>query len=121
LGADSIGQESIIESISNAKNLQTLRLHVQWIPNTHSSSKPDKFTLQDARDLMLREEHLQLRVIAFGDTLYTVGLRKLPVGDAAEILCFQGKWVLRESPEDGQESDLEFQVLADVAEDKWQI
>lgn len=37
------------------------------------------------------------------------------------ISCFQGKWILGEPKEDGQDGALEFQVLADVAEDKWQI
>ncbi|KAG5646222.1 hypothetical protein DXG03_004048 [Asterophora parasitica] len=98
--------QSITDSISVAKNLQTLRLHVQWIPNdlsiaTDWSTVPD-FTMQHATNLMLRTDDSKLRTIAIGSTLYT------------------GKWVLEEPGKENVESKLTFQVMGEVAEDRWQ-
>ncbi|KAF5380489.1 hypothetical protein D9615_004761 [Tricholomella constricta] len=97
----STASPDIVYSISAAKNLQTLRLHVQWIPSDLSLNA-EEFTLQHATSLMLRTEGSKLRTIAIGPTLYT------------------GKWVLKEPEEEDQECALMFQVLSDVAEDRWQ-
>ncbi|KAF8058786.1 hypothetical protein FPV67DRAFT_1676352 [Lyophyllum atratum] len=93
--------KSIADSISDAKSLQTLKLHVQWIPNNARTDKRE-LTPQDATDLMLRTEDSKLRAIAIGPTLYT------------------GKWILKEPEEEGQKSEPTFQVLSDVTEDRWQ-
>jgi len=86
---------SIGEAISGAKNLTTLRLQTHLI----GFEKRPKFTLEDARDMMLRDENSKLRVIAIANMQY------------------KGKWVLEEVDEP---EALKFVVSADVAEDKWQ-
>jgi len=93
--------KSIVDTISAAKNLRTLRLDVQWIPSDPSVDETN-FTLQHATELMFRTEDSKLRAIAVGPTLYT------------------GKWVLEEPKEEGQKSELKFQVLSDSTKDRWQ-
>ncbi|GLB37833.1 putative F-box-like [Lyophyllum shimeji] len=93
--------KTIAETISSAKNLQTLRLDVQWIPNDPSVDDTN-FTVQHAKNLMLRTEDSKLRAIAMGPTLYT------------------GKWVLEEPKEEGQGGELRFQVMPDFTKDRWQ-
>ncbi|KAF8817512.1 hypothetical protein BYT27DRAFT_7199043 [Phlegmacium glaucopus] len=90
---------SIAEAISGAKNLITLRLQTQWIPGTRGFEKSPRFTLEDARDLMLRDKNSKLRVIAIGH------------------IQFKGKWALEEVDE---RVALKFVVSANVAEEKWQ-
>jgi len=90
---------SIGEAISGAKNLTTLRLQTQLILTMRGFEKGPKFTLEDARDMMLRDENSKLRVIAIANMQY------------------KGKWVLEEVDEP---EALKFVVSADVAEDKWQ-
>ncbi|KAG6873551.1 hypothetical protein C0995_014421 [Termitomyces sp. Mi166 len=93
--------ESIMESIAGAKNLRTLSLQVQWIPSGRKDAR--QFTLEHARDLMLRTEDSRLREIAIGPIIY------------------RGKWVLKEPKEEGQEGEVVFRVLADAAVARWQI
>lgn len=59
-----------MESVAGAKNLRTLSLLVQWIPSGRKDAR--QFTLQHARDLMLRTEDSKLRKIAIGPTIYRV-------------------------------------------------
>lgn len=94
---------SIKDVVASAKNLQTLRLHVQWIPYLWDSAD-FKFTVEQATEFMLRTEDSQLRAITIGAVSYT------------------GKWVLAESESEDQNkaSMLKFQVSSDVAEDRWQ-
>ncbi|KAG6920127.1 hypothetical protein DXG01_004893 [Tephrocybe rancida] len=94
----SIDIESIMDSLAEGKNLQLLRLHVQWIPSGRKDAR--KFTLQHAQHLMCRTEGSKLREVSIGSDLY------------------RGKWVFDE-PEEGQEGKLVFQILADVAEARW--
>ncbi|KAG5351718.1 hypothetical protein C0989_005161 [Termitomyces sp. Mn162] len=63
-------QGSILESIAGAKNLRTLSLQVQWIPSGREDAR--QFTLQHARDLMLRTRDSRLREISIGPTVYRV-------------------------------------------------
>ncbi|KAG5636571.1 hypothetical protein H0H81_007579 [Sphagnurus paluster] len=67
--------KSISQAISPAKNLRTLRLHVQWIPSGDSMNNV-QFTAQDATELMRRSEYSKLRTIAIGPTLFTVRTKK---------------------------------------------
>ncbi|KAF8957315.1 hypothetical protein BDZ97DRAFT_1846863 [Flammula alnicola] len=92
---------SIIDAISSARNLQTLKLQVQWIPNEPSQRQEGRFTLQDATDMMLRNEESKLRTISIGHVQYT------------------GKWVLEESDEAENGYSLKFVVSADLAEERW--
>jgi len=102
---------SIGQAVSSARNLRTLRLHVQWIPHEipiHYSPKridcaysPKRidcayFTVRHATEIMLRKGS-RLRTIGMGPVLY------------------MGKWVLRHqgSPELG------FEVKQDVVGDRW--
>jgi len=55
--------QAIMDSISAAKNLRALRLHVHR-PHKHTETR--QFTLQHATDLMLRPNHSKLRNIAVG-------------------------------------------------------
>lgn len=87
-----------MQAIAGAKNLTTLRLQPQLIPSMGRFTRGLKFTMEDARDMMLRDENSKLRVIAIGSMQY------------------KGKWVL----EDDEGVALKFVVSADVAEDKWQ-
>ena len=64
-------QQSIKDAVASAKHLQTLRLHVHWIPKVWSSSEY-VFTVEEATKFMLRTEDSQLRAIAIGGALYTV-------------------------------------------------
>ncbi|KAH9485727.1 hypothetical protein JR316_0002642 [Psilocybe cubensis] len=92
---------SIVDAISAAKNIQTLKLQVKWIPDDNNPRKGDNiFTLEDATGMMLRNENLKLRTISIGYKQFT------------------GKWVLQES-DDGELGKLNFVVSEDVAEDKW--
>lgn len=50
----------------------TLRLQIQWIPGIGGFEKSMHFTLDDARDVMLRDENPKLRVIAIGHIQYKV-------------------------------------------------
>jgi len=93
--------QSIKDAVAGVKHLQTLRLQVQWIPKVWTSSEYI-FTIQDATKFMLRTEDSQLRAIAIGPTLYT------------------GKWVFEKSEDEKNPNRLKFQVLSDVAEDRWQ-
>lgn len=61
-----------MEAISSAKNLITLRLQTQWIPSIGGFEKKPHFTMEDARDVMLRDENSKLRVIAIGHIQYKV-------------------------------------------------
>jgi len=66
---------SIVEAISGAKKLTSLRLQIQWIGGFE---KKPHFTMEDARGVMLRDENPELRAIAIGDMQY------------------KGKWALEE-------------------------
>jgi len=65
-------QDSIIEAISGARNLQTLKIQVQWIPNGGIQHRGPVFTLQDAMRMMRRTEESKIRTIAIGRFQYTV-------------------------------------------------
>ncbi|KAG6866423.1 hypothetical protein C0991_004708 [Blastosporella zonata] len=96
----SLDIEAIMDSIAEAKNLQTLRLHVQWIPSGRKDAR--QFTLQHAQHLMRRGEGFKLREVTIGSTLY------------------RGKWVLEEPTEEGQQGRVVFQVQIDVADAMWE-
>ncbi|KAF8875032.1 hypothetical protein BD779DRAFT_1613471 [Infundibulicybe gibba] len=89
---------SIANAIKDAENLRTLKLQVQWIPKKEGGSQ---FTLEHAREMMMASrkdgEQSKLRVIGVGFVLYT------------------GRWVLRE----GIRENMVFEVMEDVAEDRW--
>ncbi|KDR75496.1 hypothetical protein GALMADRAFT_68293 [Galerina marginata CBS 339.88] len=93
---------SIVDAISAARNLQTLKLSVNWIPDDEAH-KRIHFTLEDATRMMLRTEDSRLRTISIGHVQYT------------------GKWILGE--DDGTKENasdkLKFIVSADLAEDRW--
>ena len=79
-----------------------------------------KITLEDARDMMLRDENSKLRVIAIANMQYKVDRTSyLLFGDfyLSFFLGGKGKWVLEEVD---QGVALKFVVSAGVAEDKWQ-
>ena len=61
-----------MQAIAGAKNLITLRLQTQLIPSMGRFGKGLKFTLEDARNMMLRYEDSKLRVIAIGNMQYKV-------------------------------------------------
>ncbi|RXW20440.1 hypothetical protein EST38_g5425 [Candolleomyces aberdarensis] len=74
--------DSVKKAIACAKNLRTLTLYIVWIPTLKFTESKSPFTLEVARDWMLRSEDSCLRYIAVND------------------LYFMGKWVLREKNED---------------------
>ncbi|KAI3611911.1 hypothetical protein WG66_016126 [Moniliophthora roreri] len=85
--------DSIKNSIRGAKNLRSMKLQIHWIPDEPGVNyKPPVFSVNDARDLMLRSEDSQLRIIGVGPFLYV------------------GKWAA---------PGPRFEVLENVAEDKW--
>ncbi|KAJ7772009.1 hypothetical protein DFH07DRAFT_997798 [Mycena maculata] len=84
---------TIAAVVEKATNLKTLRLQVQWIHND-AQPTPRDLTLEQARNWMLRDEASLLRIIGVNSVVYT------------------GKWIL-------EEQDLKFEVVADVAGDKW--
>jgi hypothetical protein len=61
-----------MQAISGAKNLITLRLQTQLISSMGRFGRGLKFTLQDARDMMLRDEDSKLRVIVIANMQYKV-------------------------------------------------
>ena len=111
-----------METISGAKNLTTLRLQTQLMGGFE---KGPKFTSEDARDMMLRDENSKLRVIAIGSMQYKVNPAiSLWFNSSLNSFFFsfffflrKGKWVLEEVDE---RVALKFVVSANVAEDKWQ-
>ena len=60
-----------MQAIGSAKNLITLRLQTHLTPMGRFGSGM-KFTLEDARDMMLRDEDSKLRVIAIANMQYKV-------------------------------------------------
>ncbi|KIM36753.1 hypothetical protein M413DRAFT_448889 [Hebeloma cylindrosporum] len=64
--------DSIIEAIAGARNLQTLKIQVQWIPNGGMQSRGPVFTLEDAIRMTRRTEESKIRTIAIGRFQYTV-------------------------------------------------
>ncbi|KAJ7503080.1 hypothetical protein B0H11DRAFT_2155072 [Mycena galericulata] len=85
--------DTIAAAVEKAINLRTLRLAVHWICND-AQPTPKELTLEQARGWMLRDEGSLLRVIGVNSVVYT------------------GKWILKEH-------DVKFEVVADVAGDKW--
>ncbi|KAJ6589986.1 hypothetical protein DFH09DRAFT_1140592 [Mycena vulgaris] len=85
--------ETIAAAVEKAANLKVLRLEVRWILND-AQPPPQDFSLDQARGWMLRDERSLLRIIGINSVVYT------------------GKWIL-------EEQDLKFEVVADVAGDKW--
>ena len=62
-----------MQAIESAKNLITLRLQTQLLsPSMGRFGSGLKFTLEDARDMMLRDENSKLRVIAIANMQYKV-------------------------------------------------
>lgn len=84
---------SIAHAIRNGRNLVTLELQVQWLPDIKGHST-FSFSVEDAKQLMLRSEDSRLRVIVIGSRL------------------FIGKWAFKNG-------DVSFEVVSNVAEDKW--
>lgn len=99
--------------VEKAINLKTLRLQVHWIRND-AQPTPKDLTLEQARGWMLRDERSLLRVIGVNSVIYTVCfIYPSSLGDPwLRVDSFQGKWIL-------EEHDLKFEVVADVAGDKW--
>ncbi|KAJ7125235.1 hypothetical protein C8R44DRAFT_840362 [Mycena epipterygia] len=103
---------TIAAAVAKATNLKTIRLQVHWIfspaelqlqlPLTNGQLKRRDFTLEQARSWMLRDESSMLRVIGINSVVHTI---------VAEGFL-QGKWIL-------EEHNLKFEVVADVAGDKW--
>ena len=56
----------------SAKNLVALRLQTQLTPSMGRFGSGLKFTLEDAREMMLRDENSKLRVIAIANMQYKV-------------------------------------------------
>ncbi|KAF9268499.1 hypothetical protein L218DRAFT_891696 [Marasmius fiardii PR-910] len=86
---------SIKQSIRSARNLTTLMAQIRWTPDhTVGVSQHQKpgFTIDDARDLMLRTEDSCLRTVGVGSVLY------------------MGRWI-HPGPT--------FEVVESVAGDKW--
>lgn len=81
------------------------------LPLTNGQLKRRDFTLEQARSWMLRDESSMLRVIGINSVVYTVCLSFLRYQLVAEGFL-QGKWIL-------EEHNLKFEVVADVAGDKW--
>lgn len=96
-----------------------LRLHVQWIPKVWGSANTE-FTVEQAKEFMLRTETSQLRAIAVGPTLYTVSFPLLLCTCGVLIPGLQGTWILDQSKDNNKASNLRFQVSSDIAEDRWQ-
>ncbi|KAL0574817.1 hypothetical protein V5O48_007154 [Marasmius crinis-equi] len=86
---------SIKQSIRSARNLTTIMAQVRWIPDDtvepHKRQKPG-FSIEDAKDLMLRSGDSCLRMVGVGSVLYV------------------GRWI-NPGPT--------FEVVENVAEDKW--
>jgi hypothetical protein len=104
---------TIAAAVEKATQLKTLRLQVQWIRN-ESQPRPKPFSLEQARGWMLRDEHSLLRVIGINSVVYTVSsvLCNSTQLSAEASWLLQGKWIL-------EEQNLKFEVVADVAGDKW--
>ncbi|KAJ7104562.1 hypothetical protein C8R43DRAFT_1047255 [Mycena crocata] len=85
--------DTIAAAVEKATALKMLRLQVNWIRND-TQPVPKEFTLEKAQSWMLRDDNSLLRVIGVNSVVYT------------------GKWIL-------EEDDLKFEVVADVAGDKW--
>ncbi|KAG7091203.1 hypothetical protein E1B28_010255 [Marasmius oreades] len=86
---------SIKQSIRSARNLMTLMAQIRWIPDHTGAVSQHQwtcFTIDDARDLMLRTEDSRLRTIGVGSLLYV------------------GRWI-HPGPI--------FEVVESVAGDKW--
>ncbi|KAI0071182.1 hypothetical protein K474DRAFT_1693547 [Panus rudis PR-1116 ss-1] len=86
----------IKRSIRNARKLQRLRLHVNWIPG--SSFSTSRFGTREAMEWMMGENS-QLRVIEMGQDVYT------------------GRWVRREPAV--REPFVEFEVACNTRDDPW--
>jgi hypothetical protein len=116
-----------VQAIASAKNLITLRLQTQLTSPMGRFGSGLKFTLEDAREMMLRDENSKLRVIAIANMQYKVGRSRF-LSTGLKFLCVnffflffsgeKGKWVLEEEVDESVA--LKFIVSADVAEDKWQ-
>jgi len=78
---------SILEALSDARSLRSLKLWVSWLSTTQNKA----FTSCDAFQMMSRDENSKLRSITINDTLYN------------------GEWVA-----DHGEYGAHFQVFADV-------
>ena len=67
-----------MQAIAGAKNLITLKLQTQFTHSMGRFGSGLKFTLEDARDMMLRNENSKLRVIAYANMQYKVN-QYLPI------------------------------------------
>jgi len=104
--------DGITQAIVNGRNLRSIKLLVQWIPDMPSSSwdggldvdkgwntkDRDRFTVDDAKSIMLSNMS-RIRVIEIGSNVY------------------KGRWVRRKEVD--ETTGLVFEVLEDVAEDRW--
>ena len=68
-----------MQAIAGAKNLITLRLQTQLFHSMQrfGNGRGLKFTSEDARDMMLRDDNSKLRVIAIANMQYKVRSRFL--------------------------------------------